>query len=236
METKDTAFRHSRGGRRPITAASSTPPLPKAAETVAEPKIIQDNSETTLLDLGRSIGQGQALSFVASKCSSAQAECLQNIREQKHYDALGLTWEEFCRRHLGISRSYADQLIRNLQEFGATYFRLSKMLHISEAAYREIADVVTIDAIEIDGENIPIVPENAARIRKSVAQLRSDLHKARTNRPSGSIISLQSRLDICFQEMTGIARVSLDSGEQAGLRALVEYSRRKLQLIPLPPQ
>jgi hypothetical protein len=231
MQKEDTEFRRSRGGRRPITAAPSIPPLPNTAEPVAEA-----NPENALLDLGRSIGQGQALSFLASKCSSAQAECLQSIREQKHYETLGLTWEEFCRRHLGISRSYADQLIRNLQEFGATYFRLSKILHISEAAYREIAAAVTADAIEIDGENIAIVPENAARIRQTLAQLRSDLHKARANRPAGAITSLQSRLDACFQEMTGIARVSLDLGEQAGLRALVEYSRRKLQHIHLPPQ
>jgi len=29
-----------------------------------------------------------------------------------------LTWEQFCRQHAGIHRSYADQIIRNLDEFG----------------------------------------------------------------------------------------------------------------------
>jgi hypothetical protein len=203
---------------------------------VAAINLMESNSDTAVFDLGRCIGQGQAFGLVASKCSAAQAQCLQSIREQRHYETLGLTWEEFCRQHAGISRSYADQLIRNVKQFGEDYFRLSQILHISETAYREVSGAVTAGSIELDGESIPIVPENAARIRQAVAQLRGDLHQARANRPTGAIMSLQGLLDTCFNQMADIARISLDPAEQAGLRGLSQYSLRKLKLIPVPIQ
>lgn len=194
---------------------------------------MENNSEVNLLEIGRWIGQGQAFGLVASKCSAAQAQCLQAIREERHNESLGLTWDEFCRRHLGISRSYADQLIRNLRQFGSAYFRLSQILHISDTAYREIADAVTAESIEVGGESIPLVPENTARIRAAVAQLRADLQAARARRPAGAIDSLRSRLDDCFKEMADMARESRDPGERGRLRELVEHSRKRLDLIPV---
>src|SRR5437879_865637 len=149
----------------------------------------ENNSPANGLDLGCSLGRSQAFGLVASKCSAAQAQCLLAIREQRQYQALGLSWEEFCSRHAGISRSYADQLIRNLKEFGETYFRLSEILHLPEAAYRQIAGAVDGEILEIEGERIPIVPENAARIRKSITRLRSDLELARAGRPTAPIIA-----------------------------------------------
>jgi hypothetical protein len=195
----------------------------------------KDNS----LNLGCLLGRSQAFGFVASKCSVAQAQCLLAIREQKQFEALGLSWEEFCGQYAGVSRSYADQLIRNLKEFGEVYFRLSEILHISETAYRAIAATIDGDTIEIEGESIPIVSENAARIRKHIARLRSELDRAndqaQANRPSGSIVNLRTRLDECLREMTRLARVSRDPGDQAALRGLIEYSIRNLRQIPTRP-
>jgi hypothetical protein len=200
-------------------------------KTIMEKKA-KKNSPAGSLDLGCLLGRSQAFGFVASKWNAAQAQCLLDIREQRHFQALGLTWEEFCGRYAGVSRSYADQIIRNLKEFGEVYFRLSEILHISETAYRQIAGAVDGDAIEIEGERIPIVPENAARIRKHIARLRADLDQARAARPPDSIISLRTRLDECLQEMARFARVSRDPGGQAALRGLIEYSIRILRQIP----
>ncbi len=192
-----------------------------------------NDSENDVLDIGRWIGQGQAFGLVASKCSAAQAQCLQTIREEGHYQALDLTWDEFCRRHLGISRSYADQLIRNLQQFGSAYFRLSQILHISDAGYREIAAAVTAESIVVDGETIPLIPENAARIRKAVAQLRSELRTAQARRPAHALYNLRTRIDNCFREMGDIARGPFEPGDMEKLRELLEHIRRRLELIPL---
>jgi hypothetical protein len=195
-----------------------------------------DPFDNNVLEIGRSIGLGQAFGLVATKCSASQARCIQSIRDERRYVALGLTWEEFCRTHLGVSRAYADQLIRNLREFGEAYFQLSQILRISETGYREIAGSVSGEAIEINGEHIPIAPENAARLRAAVARLRADLDRARATPRTGIVISLQERLDSCFKEMAGLLRVSLDPGEQAALQSLTRYAREKLNHMPTPPE
>src|ERR1035437_8281830 len=159
----------------------------------------------SLLDVGRRIGQGQAFSLVASKCSSALAHCLLSLRDEEKYKSLDLTWEQFCTQHFGISRVYADQLIRKLQEFGDAYFRLSEIMHISDCSYREIAAAVTPDAIEFDGQTIPFTPENAARIKDAVAQLRGKVKQSRSRR-APDVLSLWRRLRACFADLEQIAR------------------------------
>ncbi len=195
-----------------------------------------ENSEPNVLDIGRWIGQGQAFGLVASKCSAAQAQCLQTIREERHFETLGMTWEEFCREHLGISRSYADQLIRNLQQFGTAYFRLSQILHISDTAYREISGAVSTEAIEVNGESIALEPRNAGRIRAAVAKLRAELRAERQHRPAHVLSNLRGRLDGCFREMADLARGPFDPAEMEKFRELVAHARRRLDLIPVEPE
>src|SRR5215471_21117510 len=61
--------------------------------------------------LGTWVGRRPAFSMVAGSCSAADAKCLQTIRKENR--ALGLTWEQLCKEQLGISRSTADQIIRD---------------------------------------------------------------------------------------------------------------------------
>src|SRR6266700_3228925 len=91
----------------------------------------QDVSNT-MIHLGTSVGRRQAFGLVSSKCSAADAECLKQIRESKHYKSVASQWEEFCPRYLGLSRSHADKLIQQLDEFGAGYFELSQIVRIPE--------------------------------------------------------------------------------------------------------
>jgi hypothetical protein len=120
------------------------------------------------LDTGAWIGRQQAFALIANKCSAAQASSLKQMRESGCYEKLGLTWEDFCRQHTGISRSQADRLISQYDEFGEAYFRLSSLARISVEDYRQIAPQVAGNCIDIDGEQVPIIPENAARIRAFV--------------------------------------------------------------------
>ncbi len=50
--------------------------------------------------------------------------------------------DEFCKDHAGITRVYADKLIKQLEEFGPNYFHLSQLVRISPEAYRLIAPAV----------------------------------------------------------------------------------------------
>ena len=112
--------------------------------------------------MGAWVARQQAFAVIAKKCSAAQALSLKQMKESCSYEKLGLSWDNFCQQHAGISRVYADRIIRRYQEFGEACFRLSSLARISPEGYREIAISVEDNCIEIDGHQVPIVPENAA--------------------------------------------------------------------------
>lgn len=180
------------------------------------------------VELGTRIGQAQAFGLIARRCSAAGAECLKRIKDDRSYESLGLTWDQFCSQHAGISRSYADKLIQRLNEFGEPYFQLSGLAQISPDAYRRLAPAVTEQGIEVDGETIPLTPENAPRIRHAIQTLRADLRRAQQSAPNSSITELRVRLDGCFEQMSRLAG-DPDAGTQAALRGLVAYSLNKLK-------
>lgn len=130
-------------------------------------------------DLGAWAGKCQAFGVVAEQCASAKAACLKQIRDNRWYETLGLNWEQFCTQHAGISRQYADRLINRLEEFGKPFFDLAAIAPVSTDTYRALEPSVSHGSIEIDGEMVAIIPENAARIRKAVQAARDQMRKTR---------------------------------------------------------
>ena len=57
------------------------------------------------------------------------------------------------------------------------YFRLSEIARISPQRYQQIADRVDADSIEIDGQKVALIPENAPKIRAAIQTLRSQLRR-----------------------------------------------------------
>jgi hypothetical protein len=125
------------------------------------------------VDMGAWVGRQQAFAVIANQCSAAQALSLKQMKETACHDKLGLTWDDFCQRYIGLSRRHADRIISQYNEFGETYFRLASLAQISQEGYRQIAPAVEDNCIEIDGEQVPLVPENAARIRAFIRARRS---------------------------------------------------------------
>src|ERR1700686_1659316 len=117
-----------------------------------------------LLEVGTWLGRHQAFGLIANKCSAADAACLREIRDNKHYRALGLTWEEFCSRHTGIDRRTADRIVERLQEFGEAYFNFAHLIPMHPPGFRELASRVSGNTIELDGQKIPITPDHAPEI------------------------------------------------------------------------
>ena len=162
----------------------------------------------TIFDIGAWAGRQQAFATVGTYCSAAQAFALKQIRDTHAYEILNLTWETFCPTHAGISRERADHFIRQLEEFGVSYFNLSQIARISPNIFRQIADKVTPEAIEIDGEKIPLILPNATRIRSGLNRLRNELAKAnsRTNEiKSPDITVLMMRLDALVEHTSGLS-------------------------------
>jgi hypothetical protein len=122
--------------------------------------------------LGTWVGRKQAFATLAGRCSAADAECLRQARESKHYRRLGMNWEQFCQRRMGMSRASADRLIALLQEFGPQYFVLAHATGITAEQYRRIGGAVQGQALLHAGEAIPINAENAPRLAAAVEALR----------------------------------------------------------------
>jgi hypothetical protein len=62
--------------------------------------------------MGAWVGRQQAFAVIAKKCSAAQALSLKQMKETRSYEKLGLSWDDFCQRHTGISHRHADRIIR----------------------------------------------------------------------------------------------------------------------------
>jgi len=118
---------------------------------------------TSVLD-----GSGQ-FSMVAGSCSADDAKCLQTIRNEKKYRALGLTWEQLCKGQLGISRSTADQIIRDLEDCGEAYFPMAWVTGITAEQYRRLRPAVSGQNLLHPGQEIPIDAEHATELTAAIA-------------------------------------------------------------------
>ena len=156
-----------------------------------------------LLSLGTWIGRRQAFGLIANRCTAADAECLKAMRDTGEYKKLGLTWEQFCKEHAGVSRVYADRLIRHLDEFGTNYFRLAELVQISSDTYRLIAGSVSGDGVAFDGEKIPLVRENRQKLLRAVEAMRAK-PKRETARPPRAA-SVSRRLEALLADARAIA-------------------------------
>ena len=174
-------------------------------------------------DAALCLGRQQAFGLVASRCTAAQVECLQTIRDQRHYQALGVTWEQFCRLYVGLGRSRADDLIRELEEFGPAYFRLSEIVRIPAQAYRQIAAHIQDGALNFQGCAIPIAQENAPRIRAAVAALRRQSAESKPGPESleDRIENLGKRFDTLFEVARSLYRNSRNTFESTAVQLLL---------------
>ena len=182
------------------------------------------------IDAGAWVGRQQAFAVIANQCSAAQALCLKRVRETRLFEKLELTWEEFCKEYAGISRENADRLIRQHEEFGDAYFRLSEIARISPETYRQIAGQISDEGLELDGGKLALIPENGPKIRAAIQTLRVQLKQARdASQPTmHGMVHLQVRLDALIEEFTEMAHRPMDTDHRAALRGLAVRTIHKL--------
>lgn len=196
-------------------------------------------TDTSPLELGAWIGRAQAFAILAVKSSGAQAEALRHIRDTEAYTLVGLSWNEFCPKYTGLTRTRVDEIIQNLNEFGQAYFRLSEIASLSPETYRQLASQIDGDAIEIDGQLVPIVPENAARIRDAVRTLRARLREAAAQAGpiQRSFANIRGRLDSAFHQIERLGRSVSTAEQRQEMEDLLNYSiSRLVQILGNPRQ
>jgi hypothetical protein len=189
-------------------------------------EIVDSLATQRALTLGKRLGHHEAFNAIANRCSAADAETLREIRESGLYKHTNLTWDQFCRQHVGVSRSYADRLIRHLEEFGANYFRLSELVEVSAATYRLLAPAVSDAGLSFEGQVIPIKPENRGQIQAAVDSMRAAPSDKPSDKPAGPL-TFQDAL----QRLLASVKVAERSFGRPGDRillvgALSEESRR----------
>ena len=199
-----------------------------------------ENNIAQVVALGTSIGRSQAFGLITYKCSAEQAKALDQVWESGSYKLLGLTWEKYCLDYAGLSHQRVEGIIRNRKEFGDIYLQLSDIIAVSPETYRQIQPKVHDDCLEISGEMVPILPENAARIREAVNRLRADLRKSQDDAgprspgdtlTSPEIASLQTRFDAWLGDLRRMAPRLAAPQDDASLRGLVQYSIQHLQEV-----
>jgi hypothetical protein len=183
--------------------------------------------------LGQWIGRRQAFGLISAKTAAAEVECLRRIREGKLYRSKCDDWAEFCQKYAGITSSYGNRLIRQLEEFGPSYFDLSRIMRISAEAYRQIAGSVSDAGISFGGEKIAITPENSDKIAEAVHALREQSEAACVPaKPAAKgIASARRRLEACIAELTGMFEGGLADGERAELANAVDAGMQDLKLL-----
>jgi hypothetical protein len=130
------------------------------------------------------------------------------------------------------SRAFtADKVINQLTEFGEACFRLGALARITETEFRLIASTVTGETIEIDGESVPLTPENAPRIREAVRVLRTQLSHAQRLPRSGAASELLARLDALLYDVKRLDQPVLPELERASLRGLAHYAVKKWSIL-----
>ncbi len=176
-----------------------------------------------VFEAGALTGRQQAFATMASHCTYAQAVSLKAVHESRAYEHLGLNWEEYCAQHAGISRVTAESIIRRLDEFGETYFRLAGLVRISPDAFRQIADRLTAECIELGGEQIPLVSGNAGKIRAGIKRLQDEAKRLNNcYRLPTRIVEYGIRVDDVVSAVSQRAQLgrALPHEELAGLRSL----------------
>lgn len=192
------------------------------------------NTTEEVLALGACIGRTQALNLIANRCSAAAAETLRDIRDNKRYRALGLTWEEFC-QHQGISRGYADRILRWLEELGPSYFKLNSFTRISATEYRKIASAVTEDGLTYAGETIALESGNAPKLAGALDALRRE--QAALQPPADPVEQGLSKADrgvqAAFVEFQRLLAMNLDEEGRLKLVRNIEAGRDLLEQMRL---
>ena len=169
-------------------------------------------------ELGMMLGSRKAFAAVAGRCSAADAECLRRVRDQKLYLSRAETWEEFCPRFLGLSKTHANRIIRHLEEFGPDYFEVAQLTRVTPEQYRAIAPAIRDRNIHLNGQAIALIPENSERVAAAVAELRQAAAPPAGASAADRMAALERRFDqlaVDFRELAE-SPLSLAEKSQAG--------------------
>ncbi len=180
-------------------------------------------------ELGKTLGQQAAFGLVAGRCSAAEAAAIRRVRRERLFESSNLSWHEFCPRHLGMSRTQADRVIGQLEEFGPEFFELAQLTRIPPEAYRAIASSVKDGRIHWQGEAIALIPENSEKVAAAVAALREAAKPSPPELPPGPPASIEARPAASHRE-------AIEAAKRRADEAVAEWSKLVAVRCSFAPQ
>ena len=70
------------------------------------------------LNLARLLGQREAFSAAAGRCSAAHAAILLKIHDEKLYLKCAKNWKGFCTDSLHMDKATANRIVHSIRQFG----------------------------------------------------------------------------------------------------------------------
>jgi hypothetical protein len=122
--------------------------------------------------LGRLVGQTEAFTLIAGRCTAAQAAKMKEIRDSKVYLDYAKDWGEFCPKFFQSGKTNINKFIKLLEDFGPTYFEVAQFTRMSAETYRAIAPAIHDHTLHHNGEAIALIPENAHKVAAAVEEMR----------------------------------------------------------------
>jgi hypothetical protein len=160
-------------------------------------------------DLARWVGRREAFALTAGRCSAAEAESLRRMRDEKQYRKLGMNWEEFCSKRLGVSRRHVDRTIRLLDEFGPAYFHVAQMSHLTPDEYRAIAPHVSAEGVQVNGAVVALLPENSEQVSAAVAELLEREKPAKPEKSAPTFDAVIKRCEGLAESLSGLEELTI---------------------------
>lgn len=176
-------------------------------------------------EIGALVGERRTLSKLAGGCSAADAQVLRKIRESKQYRLRAKTWEEFCPKYLGIERSTADRLIRQLEELGPESFVAMQQLGLTPKQDKLLAPRIRGNELCHAGESIRLLPENAPQIHAALREIRRPAPPRRAPRRATASTRWPNRVRRWWRSFARCAR--REHATSAGNR----FPRRSIRCI-----
>jgi len=197
--------------------------------------MVQKSTIDDAFDIGTWVGRRQAFALIAGRCSAADAEILFEIREKKLFRTIEQTWEDFCARRLGMTRSYVDRVIRQFQQLGPNLYKLSCFTRIKPAEYNLIGGALTGEGLAYGGEVIALEPENAPQLAEAVEALRRDSVQEADpgDLAEQSLDKADRAMKSAIAELHRLQAMTLDDARRLKLLIVVESCRDQLDLIRL---
>ena len=184
-------------------------------------------------EVGAWTGRRQAFALVAGRCSAADADILAKIREEKLFRSMESTWDAFCSKRLGMTRSYVDRLIRRYKELGPAFAKLNSFTQIKPSEYRRIAGAITEDGLAFGGEVIALQPENAPQLAEAVKALRTEpAAEAESADPAEQAFAKAERsVKTAIAEFQRLHAMPLDVDSRNKLVVMVDNCRRQFSRL-----